>query len=75
MRIQDIRSKPNPFSRHYQRGVRQRAVSDWDLCPVSEIAGVPHFFRVEDGVLINWNVMGDSRSHIFVCSECAVHAT
>lgn len=41
------------------------------LCPVSELAGEDHYFQTGSGQVIEWDVMGDSRTELEVCASCA----
>lgn len=40
-------------------------------CPVGEIANDPHTFKPGSGVVVEWSVMGDPRTSVEVCADCA----
>ena len=42
-------------------------------CPVSDIAGPDHYYNVGTGVIMPWDVMGDDRSSVEVCADCAAN--
>ena len=52
---------------HLRECARARAVR----CPVGDIAGVPHTFRAGSGVVVSWDILGDSRGRVEVCGRCA----
>lgn len=39
-------------------------------CPVGEVACSPHSYERGTGVIVEWSVMGDSRTSVEVCTEC-----
>lgn len=44
----------------------------WEYdCPVGEIANDPHVYKSGFGVVVEWSVMGDSRTFVTVCPDCA----
>jgi hypothetical protein len=43
----------------------------WRSCPAGEIAGSRHTFPAGSGVVVAWDVFGDSESRREVCTECA----
>lgn len=40
-------------------------------CPVGQVANDPHDFVRGTGVEVEWHVMGDPRTSVEVCAECA----
>jgi hypothetical protein len=42
-----------------------------EWCPVGELAGERHKYVAGDGVVIPWDVVGDPRTGVEVCRECA----
>lgn len=47
-------------------------VCQWECeCPVGEIANDPHTFNLGSGVVVEWSVMGDPRTSVEVCVDCA----
>lgn len=41
------------------------------LCPVGEVAIDRHYYVVGTGKVVEWHIMGDSRTEVEVCSMCA----
>lgn len=41
------------------------------LCPVAEVVGDKHYFTVGTGEVVEWDIMGDPRTQVEVCSSCA----
>lgn len=39
-------------------------------CPVGALTGDPHCYESGRGVLVSWDVVGDSRHVVEVCASC-----
>lgn len=48
-----------------------RSIGRVVACPVGQAAADPHEFMQGSGVLVEWDVMGDPRTAVEVCSSCA----
>lgn len=44
---------------------------EWVVCPVGDVACDPHYFIEGSGVEVEWHAMGDSRTAVEVCADCA----
>jgi hypothetical protein len=41
------------------------------VCPVGALVGDPHAYEQGRGVLVPWDIAGDSRHVVEVCASCA----